>query len=61
MYKKIQLCLNGRYLASTNQHKRCRDAVAKLRTAGECVVASLPNDVRYAIRPTDKLTARFAK
>ena len=58
MNKKIDIYINNRYWASTNRHKRCKDAISSISRQ---VYNSCAGKESILVSKDDKVTAHFSK
>lgn len=61
MYKKIDIFINGKYWASTNWHKRCKDAINSIKINSINSKATVLNNGDIFVTEKDKITAFFSK
>ena len=57
--RKIELSLNGYYLATTTQSKTCKEAVRKVREIAKHRPVVVAGRGEVAISESDRVTARF--
>lgn len=61
MFKKIDIFINGKYWASTNRYKTCKQAIASISRQVVNVCQSAPINKEILVSNSDKVTAHFAR